>query len=82
MEITLTDGGGQPVEGAAVSVRGDMSHAGMVPVFGEAEEVEPGRYLVPFEWTMGGEWIVTASIELADGRQTERIFNLSVASEG
>lgn len=73
---------GQPVEGATISVRGDMSHAGMTPVFGEAVEIGGGLYRIPFEWTMGGDWIVNLSIELADGREIERTFELAVASEG
>jgi hypothetical protein len=78
LELTITDGQGEPIEGAKVSVRGDMSHAGMVPVFGTAEEVGDGAYTSPFEWTMGGDWIVTVIIELPDGTVIERAIPIQV----
>lgn len=81
--VTLATIGGEPVTGAAVSVRGDMDHAGMVPVLGSAEETdEPGVYSVPFEWTMGGDWIVTVTVTQADGEVGTEDFNLTVSSAG
>jgi hypothetical protein len=76
--ITLTGANGAPLEEAKVSVRGDMNHAGMVPVFGSAEETEPGVYRAPFRWTMGGDWTVTVIIEMADGTEAERTFPVTV----
>lgn len=82
LEMTITDEAGRPVEGAKVSVRGDMSHAGMVPVFGSAEEVGQGHYRAPLEWTMGGDWQVTVIIELPDGTVTERTVPVQVTAGG
>lgn len=82
LELKINGEDGRPVEGAKVSVRGDMSHAGMVPVFGSAEEVGDGVYLAPFEWTMGGDWIVSVIIEMPDGTVTTRQIPIQVESGG
>ncbi len=80
--VSLANEAGEPISGAALSARGDMTHAGMTPVFGESAESEPGRYRIPFEWTMGGDWIVTIQAELPSGDSIERQFDVRVASEG
>ena len=64
--ITLTNANGDPVNDATVAVRGDMNHAGMVPVNAEAGNASDGVYSIPFEWTMGGDWILTVTATLAD----------------
>ena len=70
--ITLHDSTGAPVDGATVSVEGNMSHAGMVPVFGSALEGEPGTYTISdFTFTMAGDWILTLEAALPDGRRTQ-----------
>jgi hypothetical protein len=71
---------GTPIENARIAVRGDMNHGGMVPVLGEAAEASDGIYRVPFEWTMGGDWIVTLTVTLEDGRQVERRFDMRISS--
>jgi hypothetical protein len=78
LTITLTDAQGAPIEGARLQIKGDMTHAGMQPVLAEVEEGTGGRYEVPFEWTMGGDWILTVSAALPDGRSTTREFNLTI----
>lgn len=70
------------IGGAKVSVRGDMNHAGMEPVFGEVDEDIDGLYWVPFEWTMAGEWILTVTIDFADGSTAQETFDFSVGLEG
>lgn len=82
LHVEVHDEAGQPVEGAEVRVRGDMAHAGMVPVLGEAERYRDGVYDVPFEWTMGGDWVLTVDATLPDGRQTTDRFDVSVDSDG
>lgn len=69
--IVLLAGKSRPVlaTGARVSVEGNMSHPGMVPVFGTAVEVRPGRYEAPLTLTMGGDWVLTVKATLADGRR-------------
>jgi hypothetical protein len=58
--------------GARVSLEGDMSHAGMGPVFGDAKEIAPGRYQGMLNFNMIGDWTVLFHITLADGRRLER----------
>ncbi|TVP77671.1 MAG: hypothetical protein EA352_03240 [Gemmatimonadales bacterium] len=73
--------GDDPVEGARVRLEGTMTHAGMVPVHAHAEEREPGHYRVEeFEFTMGGDWILRVHIELKDGAEGVREFDLQVVS--
>jgi hypothetical protein len=64
----LQDQGGEPVAGAQVSLEGNMNHAGMVPVLGEATEVAPGRYETPLTFSMGGDWFIMIHATLSDGR--------------
>ncbi|HYO16843.1 MAG TPA: FixH family protein [Thermoanaerobaculia bacterium] len=71
--LTLTDtAAGQPVAGAAVRLEGNMSHAGMKPVFGTAREMAPGRYEAPLDFTMAGDWFVLVEARLRDGRTLQR----------
>lgn len=71
--LTLTDvAAGSPVVGAAVRLEGNMSHAGMKPVFGAAREVAPGRYEAPLDFTMAGDWFVLVEARLRDGRTLQR----------
>jgi hypothetical protein len=70
--VTLTDAGGQAIQGAVVELEGNMNHAGMVPVFAAAVEVAPGRYQADLEFTMGGDWFILVRADLPDGRSMER----------
>lgn len=74
--VILTGADRAPVTGATVKLEGNMSHAGMEPVFRDAAEVEPGRYRAPFEFTMGGDWIVTVTAALRDGGRFEKQFDV------
>lgn len=78
VEVLDDDGEEIPVE--SLAVRGDMNHAGMVPVIVELDtpealqpfkSTEPGVYLVPFGWTMGGEWILTVDVTFPDTGSVE-----------
>jgi hypothetical protein len=80
--IQVTDLAGQPVDDASLSIKGDMTHAGMVPVLAEIQGGdEEGYYRVPFEWTMAGDWVVTVEATLDDGSHAKERFNFSVLSE-
>jgi hypothetical protein len=70
--VALADAGGAPITGADVELEGNMSHAGMVPVFADAREVAPGRYEADLEFTMGGDWFILVRATLPDGRSLER----------
>ncbi len=78
--VTLHSPDGAPITNASIAARGDMNHAGMVPVFGETNQNSDGVYRIPFEWSMGGDWIVTLTVTLADGAQVERSFDMSITS--
>jgi hypothetical protein len=68
------------IHGAQVELRGDMSHAGMVPVLASGREGSQGNYEVPFEWTMAGDWLLTLTAELPDGRTLLRTYQVTVTS--
>lgn len=78
LQVTLTDASGAPVEGASVSLKGDMSHAGMKPVLAEASGGANGIYDAQWMWTMAGDWFVTVTATLPDGRTLVRRFDLAV----
>lgn len=78
IEVTLTDEDGDPIDDAELEIEGNMSHAGMQPVIVDATGEQDGRYVSDgFEFTMGGDWIITVSGTLADGREIERTFDLT-----
>lgn len=71
----------EPVAGASVTVTGDMTHAGMVPVIADASEAEAGRYVIEdFHFNMGGDWFLTADIILPDGSRVSAVQPVTVAS--
>lgn len=76
--VTLHDADGQPIDDAAISLRGDMNHAGMVPVEATAAPQGDGAYLADFEWTMAGEWFVTVEATLSDGRVKSAVYEYAV----
>lgn len=66
--VTVKTDDDSPVNDATVNVRGDMTHAGMMPVIPDAvAEASDGVYSIPFEFTMGGDWIITVDVTLANG---------------
>ena len=80
--IQITDLAGRPISDAALSVKGDMTHAGMVPVLAEVQGGDAeGYYNVPFEWTMAGDWVVTVEAVLNNGTRAKKRFDISVLSE-
>jgi hypothetical protein len=70
--LKLADSAGKPIHGARISLEGNMSHAGMRPVFSEAREVESGSYEAPLEFTMRGDWVILIHLTLPDGRKLQR----------
>ncbi len=79
--IAVTNGFIDPLPVSRITVRGDMNHAGMVPVIVESTEGESGQFELPFEWTMGGDWIVEVTAELTDGRSHTQTFEFSVGGD-
>ncbi len=77
--VTLKDSDGNAINGATLKVHGDMDHAGMSPVDREVSASTNGEYRVPFEWTMGGGWVVTISAQLPNnGGKVEKTVNYFV----
>lgn len=74
--LTATSASGTPVTGARITLEGNMSHAGMVPVFAEATEIEPGRYRAIMELSMAGDWFVQVHLSLPDSRKFDRQFEI------
>ena len=56
-----------------------MNHAGMRPVLGDATTDADGKATIPFQWMMGGDWIVTVSVTLPDDSEVSQEFNVSVS---
>ncbi len=78
LQFLVTDGVNEPVDGLSLNVKGDMTHAGMVPVVRDANQSEEGLYIVPWEWTMRGDWIVTVTAVDAAQKQAQARFDLSI----
>jgi hypothetical protein len=78
--VTVRDRAGQPIDNARVVVRGDMTHAGMVPVIVETNTSTGGRYELDYRWTMGGDWFVDVTVTLPDGTFARQRFNFTVRS--
>jgi hypothetical protein len=78
--LTLRDGAGKALPGATLKLEANMSHPGMVPVFAEAREVQPGKYEASLEFTMGGDWFIIAEATLPDGRRVQRQMELPAVS--
>jgi len=82
--ITLrgADPSRKPLTGARITVEGNMSHAGMGPSFGKANETAPGQYQAPLEFTMGGDWIILVHLTLPDGQKVEKQFEVKGVRSG
>ena len=73
---------GEGIDGATVEVTGDMTHAGMAPVTTQATETEPGLYRAEaFEFTMAGDWLLTAVATLPSGEQTSTELSVTVPGQ-
>jgi hypothetical protein len=75
--IVISDAQGQLISDATLNIRGDMNHAGMVPVIRDVEGGEDGVYRVPFEWTMGGDWFIVVNVALTDGNTASQRFDIT-----
>ena len=82
MTVTVTDAESNAIENpGTLNVRGDMDHAGMVPVIVDVEDSTDGVFSVPFEWTMGGAWTVTATLTLSDDATVSQTFDYEILAE-
>lgn len=81
LAIRLSDENDLPIDAAALTIRADMTHAGMLPIDAAITTSESGVYRVPVRWTMAGDWIVTVEAALSDGRRSSQQFDLTVTGE-
>lgn len=72
----LRDATNTPVTGAVMKLEGNMSHAGMAPVFADAKEIEPGVYRSTLELSMAGDWYVLVTASWSDNRKFEQQFKI------
>lgn len=87
MTVAITDEAGKPITDLTVSLEGNMTHAGMVPVLSEAvwdgaDGLEDGLYHVPFAFTMLGDWIISVNIERRQGDPLSAEIDLRVTNDG
>lgn len=71
---------GAAVEGARVSVVAEMTHAGMgAPQQVQAAEVAAGVYRSEaIDFSMAGDWVLSATVLTQDGRRREAMLLLQV----
>lgn len=74
--IKIKDGSNEPVAGARIKLEGNMSHAGMAPVFAEAKEIGRGQYRTNMNLSMAGDWQVLVRLTLPDGREVDQQFEI------
>ena len=75
--LRIKDSSGRPVTGARIAIEGNMSHAGMTPVFAEASETGDGAYRASIDLSMVGDWVFVARATLPNGRKTEYQFEIN-----
>jgi hypothetical protein len=78
LTFTLHDPTGAPMDRATLTVVGNMSHAGMVPVTGVVETIAGDAYRVAMDWSMAGDWYVDATFKTPDGAEVARRFPIRV----
>lgn len=77
--VTLKDASGAPIDGARLRVQGNMDHAGMTAINREINQSTNGEYHIPFEWSMGGGWIVEVTAQLpGETGETSKTFEFFV----
>jgi hypothetical protein len=80
LTVTLRDSAGAAVTGAQVRLEGHMSHPGMTPVIADAAARTPGIYVVPFTFSMPGDWTLLVSAALPDGGRVEQRIDVANVS--
>ncbi len=77
LNLRLSDSSVKAITGAQVALEGDMSHAGMAPAFGEANEIKPGQYQGRLNLAMAGDWVILLHITTAGGQRLERQIDVN-----
>lgn len=80
--VTVRDADGKKLEHPGkLTIRGDMNHAGMTPVLAETDQAVDGVFSLPFHWTMGGGWIVEATLTRPNGAVARQTYSIEVLTE-
>jgi len=87
LQVQLHNAAHAPLTDATVTLEGNMNHAGMAPVLTDPvkdgdDGASDGVYSIPFQFSMLGDWIVTVTVDLADGTQTTQDINVTVTDAG
>ena len=87
LQVQLHNTAHAPLTDATVTLEGNMNHAGMAPVLAAPvkdgdDGASDGVYSIPFQFSMLGDWIVTVTVDLADGTQTTQDINVTVTDAG
>lgn len=81
LNIRVFDANNQPIDDAKISIRADMTHAGMIPILAETENGSKGLYQLPLAWSMSGDWIVTVQVTQPDGTVTTQTFPRTIVND-
>jgi YtkA-like len=76
IRLRVTDASRKPLTGAQIKLKGNMSHAGMSPVFADTLEVAPGEYRANMNLSMAGDWVIIVHLTLPDGAKLMRQFEI------
>jgi hypothetical protein len=77
VRLSLRDADRKPILGARLRLEGLMSHPGMAPVTTAVVERGNGDYEAPLQFTMGGDWILRVTGQLADGGAVEKQIEIN-----
>lgn len=76
IKLRVTDASRKPLGAARIKLEGNMSHAGMSPVFVDTLEVASGEYRANMNLSMAGDWVILVHLTLPDGAKLERQFEI------
>ncbi|MFH1186003.1 MAG: FixH family protein [Chloroflexota bacterium] len=71
--LTITDGSGQPIEGATVDVSADHTDMTGMTMGGAATEQGAGKYAITANFSMSGSWMMTVYVRKGDIDYKEEI---------
>lgn len=83
LRVSVTDGAGQPIDGAQVTITYDMAAMGSMPEMKSTFEAKPtsGAYEAAFDLPMAGSWTIIVEAKASGGSATAR-YTLTVGTKG
>jgi hypothetical protein len=61
-----------------VALRGIVNTVGIPPETGAGTTDSQGNVVIPFEWTYGGDWVITVTVLLPNGKTMTQDFRFYV----